>query len=229
MKKIFAIVLSAAALLMGAEAYAQLSVGAGWLNSTERETYKTNDPEKTNLNGFYAGGQYNLPIVGGLSVAPGLYASMLFGKASDGASGYGATLSGEAKYSELALNVPVNLNYAITVGDFKVFAYVGPIFQYGLMSKTVGSLSGSFLGISASTGDITINEYTGKITNSKGDSADSDPSRNPFNVYIGGGAGIQAGNFQVILGYDHSLTNITKVDDTKLTRSEIKIGVGYAF
>ena len=220
MKKIFAVLAGAALMLTATDAFAQISVGAGWINSTERATYKDNTPEKANLNGFYAGGQYNIPIVGGLSVAPGLYASMLFGKET--ASGLVST---ETKYSELAINVPVNVAYTFTVGDFKVFGYAGPIFQYGLMSKSVGKLSVPGL----STGDITTDLYTGKISDKDGNSVNGDPSRAPFNVYIGGGAGIQAGNFQVILGYDHSLTNITKVADTKLSRSEIKIGVGYAF
>ena len=86
MKKIFAIVLSAAALLMGAQAYAQLSVGAGWLNSTETTTVKagnTSSSAASNLNGFYAGAQYNINIVSRLGVAPGVYFSGLFGKRTD--------------------------------------------------------------------------------------------------------------------------------------------------
>lgn len=228
MKKIFAIVLGAALMLAGTNAFAQFSAGAGWINSTERETYKTNDPEKTNLNGFYAGGQYNLPIVGGLSVAPGLYASMLFGKQTGNLDIYGVSLgSGEVKSTEFAINVPINFNYAIEVGDFKVFAYVGPIFQYGFVNKD--TLDGTLVGVNIHG---TTNNYTGVTVDKDGNKIDllsGDPTRAPFNVYIGGGAGIQAGNFQVILGYDHSLTNLCKVDGYKLSRSEIKIGVGYAF
>ena len=68
MKKIVAIVFSAAALLLGtAVAHAQLSFGAGWLNSTEITKYTNGDPDdKTNLNGLYLGGQYNLNLVAGL-------------------------------------------------------------------------------------------------------------------------------------------------------------------
>ena len=56
-----------------------------------------------------------------------------------------------------------------------------------------------------------------------------DGSRNPFNIYLGGGVGIDVAGIQVILGYDHSLTNISKVDKVSTGRSQIKIGVGYAF
>lgn len=229
MKKIFAIVLGAALMLSATNAFAQLSVGAGWLNTTEKSVYNNGNPEKSNFNGFYAGGQYSLPVVGGLSVAPGLYVSMLFGKETGTDSGYGLTLTGESKYQELALNLPVNLAYTFEIGDFNVFAYAGPVFQYGLISKSSGTLSGSFLGFSASTGEITEDNYTGKVSDKDGNSQSTDPSRNPFNIYIGGGAGIQAGQFQVIVGYDHSILNFSKVDKENISRSQIKIGVGYAF
>jgi len=213
MKKIFAIVLGAALMLSGTNAFAQFSVGAGWINTTERSSYNGGDPDKAQLNGFYAGGQYKLPIVGGLSVAPGLYASMLFASGS-GSAVYGL-VSGTAKYTELAINVPVNFAYTIEIGDFEVFAYLGPNFQYAVMGKldTTGDVGGGLIS-TANTQDL----YSG-----------DNKIRNPFNIYLGGGAGFQAGNIQVILGYDHSLTNMSSQDKTKLSRSQIKIGVGYAF
>lgn len=230
MKKIFAIVLGAALMLSGTNAFAQFSAGAGWLNSTEKAVDNNGNSEKSNLNGFYAGAQYKLPIVGGLSVAPGLYVSMLFGKEAGSQGIVIGTVSGQAKYSELAINVPVNFAYTIEIGDFNVFAYLGPIFQYGLMSKSVGNANVNIPGlINLGTGEITTNNYTGAITDKEGNTYSDDPSRNAFNVYVGGGAGIQTGNFQVILGYDHSITNVTKETNVKLGRSQIKIGVGYAF
>lgn len=212
MKKLFAVVLGVA-LLASTNAFAQFSVGAGWINTTERSSYNGGDPDKAQLNGFYAGGQYKLPIVGGLSVAPGLYASMLF--ASGSGSAVWGLVSGTAKYTELAINVPVNFAYTIEIGDFEVFAYLGPIFQYAVMGKldTTGDLGGGLIS-TANTKDL----YSG-----------DNKIRNPFNIYLGGGAGFQAGNIQVILGYDHSLTNMSSQDKTQLSRSQIKIGVGYAF
>ena len=208
MKKIFAIVLSAAALLMGTQAYAQLSVGAGWLNSTEKTTVTSGSSSSTNsanLNGFYAGAQYNIPIVGGLGVAPGLYFSGLFGKRTDDLW----LTTGESKFTELSLNIPVNVNYTIGIGsDFNVILYAGPIFQYGVSCK----------------GEYTIGSTTSTTNYYEGDN-----HRNPFNIYVGGGAGIQAGAFQVLIGYDHSLTNMITQNNTTVGRSQIKLGVGYAF
>lgn len=220
MKKVIISVLSAALLLMGTQAKAQLSVGAGYLNTTEttvNTSYST--ASSANLNGFYAGGQYNIPIVAGLGVAPGLYATMLFGSAKDGAELAGiVTTSGTAKYSELALNVPVNVNYAFNLNrDTKLFVYAGPVFQYGLFSKTNTSGSVTFLGVTANS--------NGTTDNFNGDNA----SRKPFNVYAGGGVGLQAGSFQVILGYDMNVTNASSLANTVLSRSQIKVGFGMAF
>lgn len=236
MKKVFAIVLCAAALLLGTRANAQLSLGAGWINSTERSYIGNNTPDKYNYNGFYAGAQFNILIAGDLGLAPGLYVSMLFGKANGSVSEAGVTFSADAKYKELALNIPVNITYAFEVGDFEMFAYAGPVFQYGLTSKDTGSCSLANLnpgfGGSATTGDITYNEYTGVILDKDGNKIDdmsTDPVRSPFNIYIGGGIGINIGSFQVVFGYDHSILNASRIRGEKLSRSQVKIGVGYAF
>lgn len=219
MKKIYALVLTAALLLAGTQANAQLSLGAGYLNTTEttvNTSYST--ASSAILNGFYAGGQYNIPIVAGLGVAPGLYATMLFGSAKDGGSLGPIVASGTVKYSEMAVNVPVNVNYAFKLNrDTKLFLYAGPVFQYGLSSKTETS------GTTDVGGLFTLNS-NGITDNYNGDNA----SRKPFVVYAGGGVGLQAGSFQVILGYDMNVTNASSLDNTILSRSQIKVGFGLA-
>ena len=232
MKKIFAIVLGAALMLAGTNAFAQLSVGAGWLNSTETVKSGNNDPSKTNLNGFYVGGQYNLPIVAGLGVAPGLYVSGIFAKVNNSDSAYGVSGSTNASSREFDLNVPVNVNYAFEIGgDFKVFVYAGPVFQLGIVSKASYEASVSAGGIGLSTGKYTTDNYSGKTYNAKNEEVGQHDGgyQNPFNIYLGGGAGIQAGAFQVIIGYDHSLLNFSKNSNETASRSQIKLGVGYAF
>lgn len=232
MKKIFAIVLGAALMLSGTNAFAQLSVGAGWLNSTESVKSGNNNPSNTNLNGFYVGGQYNLPIVAGLGVAPGLYFSGIFAKVNNSDSAYGLSGSANASSREFDLNVPVNVNYAFEIGrDFKVFVYAGPVFQLGIVSKASYEASLSAGGLGLSTGKYTTDNYSGKTFNAKNEEVGQHDGgyQNPFNIYVGGGAGIQSGAFQVIIGYDHSLLNFSKNSNETASRSQIKLGVGYAF
>ena len=218
MKKIIAIVFAAAFMLIGTKAFAQLSVGLGYINATEKSVYQNgdNDPviTKTPLHGIYAGVNYNIPIpaVSGLAVTPGLYGSFLFGTNHvDGISAFGYTIlpGGTYKDKEFALNVPLNVNYSIA-RDSKVFVYAGPNFQYALSNKTEYATDGS-------------SDYS-TTDNLKGNSA----HRAPFNIYIGGGVGAEFAKIQVILGYDMSLMNMDTRDNYTLGRSQIKIGFGYA-
>lgn len=207
MKKVFAIVLAAALLLMGTQAFAQIRIGAGYLNSAER-TISGNTTDKADLNGFYAGFHYNLNIVAGFGVAVGLYADMLFSQREDTFW----VISGKGNFSELDLNLPIHLNYNFPLTrDFSIFAYAGPTLQYGIFRKY------KYTATAGSARETATYDYY------------KDGDSKPFNVYLGGGAGFQAGNIQVILGYDHSLINMIERNNAKQNRGMIKIGVGFAF
>ncbi len=234
MKKVFAIVFSAAALLMGTtEAHAQLSFGAGWLNSTEITKYTSGDPDKTNLNGLYIGGQYNLNVVAGLGIAPGVYFSTLFDRRNNSEAIYGTFKSERETYREFAINVPVNLNYTFEFGrDFNLFVYAGPVFQMAFSSKGTSEASAGIGTFVQSTGKYTLNYFNGKLygpDNKEVATLNEGGITNPFNIYLGGGVGIQAGDIQVIIGYDHSMLNFSKLKDSTTSRSQIKVGIGFSF
>ena len=225
MKKIYAIALAAALMLMGTQAKAQLSVGAGYLFSQEITRVNNGDPTKEGLHGFYAGASYNLHLVAGLGVAPGFYVNMLFGMddANIGNARLGENIN--AQFSELALNIPVKLNYRFNFGRDNAFIiFAGPVFQYGVMSQT--KYTGTF---NADLGIIKINDtqrYT--YNHYKGDDKFK-PDANPFNLYLGGGLGVQLGDFQLFVAYDHSMLNCSKLENTKTVRSQIKGGVALSF
>ena len=63
MKKIVTILSAALLLLAGTNAFAQMSVGAGYVNSTNSLKFSKNgDASTTAINGFYAGVGYTIPI-----------------------------------------------------------------------------------------------------------------------------------------------------------------------
>ena len=201
------IYLAAALLLMGTQAFAQARFGAGYLNAAER-TISGNTTEKADLNGFYVGFHYNLNIVAGLGVATGLYADMLFANREESVW----LVTGKGKFSELDLNLPIQLNYTFPLNrDFSLIVYGGPTLQYGIFKKAKYTAS-----IGSASESTTVDYY-------------KDANNKPFNVYLGGGAGFQAGNIQVLIGYDHSLINMIESENVKQNRSQIKIGVGFAF
>ena len=214
MKKIFATVLAASLMLVATNAFAQLSAGAGYLNASETTTYTNGDTKSSTtagMNGFYVGGQYDMPIpaVSGLGIETGVFANFLFGKNhSDGLLGFGA---GTTSATDITLNIPVNATFGFDLaGDTNVFAYAGPIFQFGLVNKS------TFVLDSDKSSSTTTDNY-------------ADPDRNRFNLLIGGGIGAQVSGIRITVGVDQSLLNYQVADKYTGSRFQLKIGVGYAF
>lgn len=192
-------------MLLGTNAFAQMSVNAGYLNST----LATNN-NSDNANGAYAGVSFNIPVAGGLAVAPGVYYSMLTSKET---AALGSIASGSGTFMEHALNVPVYLNYGIDLArDTRFFVFGGPTVQYGLASTV--KYEGNVLGVSGSS---TVNNYDNQ-------------NFNRLNVYLGGGVGFTVAGIQIHVGYDYGMLNQYKGDNaTPCHRSNLKVGVGFLF
>ena len=209
MKKIFSTVLASVMMLAGTSAFAQISVGAGYINSTL--SGKSSSP--TISNGFYAGASFDMPLpMKGLTFTPGAYLSLITGGTQGTLSVFGLNLlSGKTTFSELALNVPAMLNYGYKLsGKSKVFAYAGPTFQLGLLSRTAGEASGIF-----SNSGVRDHYSSGDF--------------NRFNVYLGGGLGLEYSRIQFIIGYDYGLLNLyTGSGDSVINRANLHIGLGFA-
>ena len=81
MKKIVTILSAALLLLAGTNAFAQMSVGAGYVNSTDALRFgKNDDASTTAVNGFYAGVGYTIPITSLINFTPGVYYEFLANK-----------------------------------------------------------------------------------------------------------------------------------------------------
>ncbi len=216
MKKIYTIVLSAAMLLAATDAFAQLSIGVGYLNSTLTTTYKGKEQDKEPSNGLYMGAGFDLPILGeNLKLTPGLYLSLLTGKES---TTFLDIVTLQSKFTEVAINLPVHLSYGMDMGHAKLFVYGGPTFQYGISSNyKVDGTAATALGVIAADG--VIDNY-------------KENDMSPFNIYLGGGLGADLNNLlRVTIGFDYGLLNLYKGDNenTKYNRYNFRVGVGYLF
>ena len=214
MKKIFATVLAASMMLIGTQAFAQVVPGAGYFFASE----KAGKSDAVAHHGFYLGASYNIPIVAGLGVAPGLYLDMLaYGQAAaNGGSWASYYLAGS--YREFAVNGPVNVNFRLGLGsNAALLVYAGPTFQVGIASTTTLTGEVSILGVKYSDG-TKYNHYDAD----KGD-------RNRFNMSIGGGIGFEVGDLLFTVGYDRSLLNYARSDNYTAARNMVKAGINFAF
>ncbi len=224
MKKVLTSIFAAAFLLLGTQAQAQLVPGAGYLHAIENTKNIQNnkaDPVE-NMNGFYLGASYNIPIAGILGFAPGFYVDFLFQSVNntDGASIHGVIISGtsSSNYTEVALNMPLNLTLKYDFSsNGSIFAFVGPVFQLGVMARSTYHGAVQIGPIHYSDGE-TFNHYDKE----KGDTK-------PFNIFVGGGVGVQVGDIQFMAGYDYGVLNIDRVDGYYTGRQQIKAGINFSF
>ena len=224
MKKLFASAAVAAALLLAAtEAKAQLYVGVGFLNSTEITRYTNNDPKFTeNMGGFYVGASYNFNLVGGLGFAPGFYLDGLFQTVNYKEDSNGI-------YRELGLNIPLNLTYKFEINEnVKIAIYGGVVGQFVPLAHTTYRE-----GVITPVG-IVVGPRGGRVFYAtKGDTYkydhlwSSNADMRPFNMYAGGGVAVQLGDIQIMVGYDHSLLNVSRIEGERTGRSQIKVGVNF--
>ena len=203
MKKIYSILLGAALMLIGSQAYAQLAVGAGYYNATDKihaTMLGTEYNETSSLNGAYVGATYEIDlssVTEGLGFEPGLNALLGFGK------------EGDANRTDIALQLPLNFKYSYELdGDLKIFGLAGPALQFGLINKDKEENGGV---------TVTTNYYD----------PDFAQQLSRFNVLLGLGAGIEfGGKFQIRFGYEFGLLPLYNENDFKVTRpGQLKFGV----
>lgn len=116
MKKFVFTALSAALMLIGSNAFAQLSVNAGFTNSALKEkatVAKEDIKETTKANGFYFGGDYNIKLGKGFGIAPGVEWIYVMDNKVKSFDALVTTVKGETKFKEHYINVPVDVNWGI--------------------------------------------------------------------------------------------------------------------
>ena len=210
MKRIFCSIVAASLMLAGFNANAQMSLGAGFLNSKSTTKIGSTTADAV-TNGFYVGADYCMPIVAGLSMTPGLYYN--FSTASD-ASSIGSIISAKGTTSEMYIGIPVNFSYAVNFTDgVKGFVFAGPTFNLGLSSTT--KYSGNIAGFSAGK---TVDYYK-----------DSDYGR--FEVMLGGGVGLEVSCIRLTVGYDMGINNryTGDADNYSIKRNQLHAGIAYLF
>ena len=195
MKKIILTIALAAVAAVCANA--QIGVNVGY-------TSKNFTNVMNNEAGLFAGANYNIPLVNGLAVAPGIQFAMLNYKKD------------ENNYQkENYLAVPVMFNFGIEVADgFKLVPYLGPTFSYGLSSVVKGG--GTLFGVTLTTGDVDMYDGT---------------DYNKLDIQIGGGVALDVMDMvRAFVGYNQGLLNRNNdADGSVIKTSGLNFGVAYLF
>ncbi|MBQ1699005.1 MAG: outer membrane beta-barrel protein [Bacteroidales bacterium] len=212
MKKFFTAVLAGAMMLIGTSAFAQASLGAGYVygktNIDVNILSLLTKEVDASLNGFYLGGSYNIPVgTSGLGIAPGLYFSYL---TKDNAN----LAVAEGDLTETYFTAPIDLNLGVPVGDgLRFIVFGGPTLSYGLTSKVAVPVSGD----SKHTYDI----YDGELSNWT--------KYKNFDVMVGGGVGLDFENMvRFTVGYDYGLLN-RGGSTVNVHRQQLHAGVAFLF
>ena len=216
MKKIISTILAASMMLLGTSAFAQVSVGAGYLNETNKAKIGDSSTNMGALNGFYAGLGYDINEGAGFGISTGLYYSFLTGDVSLPSFSF---ISGEM--TEHALNIPVKAGFSVPLSDgFKGFLNVGPTFVCGLASSIKP------FGADLLKTDIYKHEYLGR-----------------FDIMVGGSIGADINDLiRVSLGYDLGMLDqfgagikgknedgTTKDRNYSLNRNRLTVGLSFLF
>lgn len=229
MKKFFTTLLAASMMLAGTSAYAQISVGFGYLGSPEKLSATKMDLSKSfYMNGLYAGFDNTIQFDQNMGMSVGLYYVYSAASASQ-MFDYLELIKDFAKGTlhEHYINVPVNLVFGADVQEgLRAFFFVGPTVSCGLSSKVKANIL-DVLKFNAS--DNYKHNYFER-----------------FDLLFGGGIGMDINNsIRIKAGYDYGLFNrigdgltiknkageevIATNEKANLHRSQITVGVAYLF
>ena len=217
MKRLISIAVAASMMLIGTTAFAQASIGAGYLNEMNKAKLGSTTENMGALNGFYAGLGYDINERVGFGISTGLYYSFLTGNVA--LPSPLSFISGEM--TEHALNIPVKVGFSVPVSDgFNGFINVGPTFVCGLASSIKP------LGVDLLKTDNYKHEYLGR-----------------FDIMVGGSLGVDVNDmFRISVGYDYGMLDqfgagikgknedgSTKDREYSLNRSRITVGLAFLF
>ena len=202
-------------LTIGATSYAQISISAGYDNSTLTNAIYSNEVASNVLyHGFYAGVGYTIPIVAGLSITPGVYFESIHANHVTDMQTFGLRFSGSDKY----LSAPLYVSYGFDLSSsVRLSVFAGPTATLGLSSVIKGY--GAYKNSNIKT-EETISE------------AYKEGYWKRFDVMLGGGLGIELlRHIRITVAVNFGMIDRqkTKMFDLPIKRNQLVAGVTYVF
>ena len=203
------------ALAFSQSAAAQFRVGVGYGLSHHR-LKSGNVIEKSNGNGFYLTGTYNIDLLSGNWGVFGIEPGLVYSYYGDGVKSVETGFDVKASLREHYLDIPVfaKYGYDFIPGTIGAYAFFGPDFSFGLASHTRATVKGQFAGVSID-GKAVVHNYSGKVTVKDLDKEiadeltnNSDTDYGLFDFKLGIGAGLKIIDcIDFRFGYNFGLVN----------------------
>ena len=202
MKKIITLVI---ATLVCANAFAQFSVGAGYIGSLTREKIAGTEKIRTlNANGAYIGASYTVSLANDWAVTPGVYYSF----AIDNETWMKDLLSSEGSLQEHYVSIPVH--FSKRWDDF--FVYMGPSLELGISSVFTDKTK--VIGIPFV--ETKINYYDGHHNYSR------------INVMLGAGIGYDiTDSIRITAGFDYGFLDRSTTSYNAIQENLFHVGIAY--
>lgn len=202
MRKSIKIMIAAALMLISASAYAQLSVGAGYLNTTLLEKQGSLSSGE-NFNGLYIEADWKINIYSDfIGFTPGVRYN------------FGTTSVEGVSWNEQYVDIPLMFDFGYSFSDsFRFFAFTGPSISLGISSNMKSS------GVK-----VNMYEFTGEYLDGVADYG-------RFDLMFGYGIGADiCGRVRIKAALDHGLLNRMKNNLGSVThRNLIRLGAAYIF
>ena len=208
----------------GTSSFAQISIGAGYVNQSLNE----NNPWL--LNGFYIGGGFSFCLTKSLSITPGIFYSNVRGKLDNNEdelwllllmSTAGRIMDQEEQYISQYLSVPVSVSFSfINAPLCKLYVFGGPILSYELRT------SYHFYSPGYSVSENDLHSWSSMNIH-----------YNRWSFGIGGGVGLDLyKHYRFTAGYEYGLNNRfngydykTLQNDKSMHTQRIYVGLAYVF
>ncbi len=191
-------------MLFASNANAQLGVNIGYAPQTSTTTI-SNSSSTSDLNGLFAGVNYNHILSGNIGVSFGGQVRYNFKTTTNSLLSVTTT----TKETQILVDVPVLFNFAIPLGsDARIALFAGPVFSYALKGNT--NVKENVLNT-----DNNINWYGENSNNSQ------------FNLMGAAGVAFDFQTFRLFGGYRMGFLDLDKRDNVKTTTSGIFVGLGY--
>lgn len=211
MKKALAVLALVAAMFVAGKVQAQSTIYATYSPESFVSSYSNSASESTNFQGFSVGFIHNIDFYRGLGIAVGGQ----FRMNTRSTSATGLVLNGAVKETQTIIDVPIMLNYCISVNNaFKIVPMAGVMPSLGLTGVTKRAVG--INGTSYEYGDPSDWYADGSLD-----------KKNRFNLYAVVGLDLRYSGFNIFGGYRFGLLDVDPSEYVSLKTNGMFVGIGW--